>query len=181
MRRTGTEEQERAVRADPGAEGTGHRPALVPGQKAPEGLTAGGQGIPYPRSASGLAVVLDRRSYRNKACGGMRTAASVDAALAHRPSTRSARQRRPCGEGAATAPRYRDRGGPRLWHPARATGWRRDRAGTCAAGGGIAGSASHPVIPWAPTDPGRAKRVRRGPRFTCCALRGHCPAPSSTP
>lgn len=89
MRRTGTEEQERAVRADPGAEGTGHRPALVPGQKAPEGLTAGGQGVPYPRSASGLAVVLDRRSYRNKACGGTRTAASVDAALAHRPSTRS--------------------------------------------------------------------------------------------
>lgn len=48
MRRTGTEEQERAVRADPGAEGTGHRPALVPGQKAPEGLTAGGRGSPTP-------------------------------------------------------------------------------------------------------------------------------------
>lgn len=48
MRRTGTEEQERAVRADPGAEGTGHRPALVPGRKAPEGLTAGGRGSPTP-------------------------------------------------------------------------------------------------------------------------------------
>lgn len=94
VRRTGKKEQGRAVRADPGTEGTVPLSSRdrKPRDRRPRGLAVGVRGIPYLRSASGLPVVLDRSSYRNKACGGTRTTASVDGALTHQMSTRSAQQ-----------------------------------------------------------------------------------------
>lgn len=174
VRRTGKKEREGAVRADPGAEGTVALDcrALVRGQKAPEGWPRGA-GCPLPqerlgpRGGPGQELVQGqglRRDENRGQCGRG----------AHPPAERGPpRSLRPCGEGTATAPLHRFTDGPaeaRGCYPPRTPGRRRDRAGTCPAGGVIADSGSHRVIPWAPAVGCRAKRVQRGPGVTCCAL-----------
>lgn len=163
VRRTGKKEREGAVRADPGAEGTVCRGALVRGQKAPEGWPRGA-GCPLPqerlgpRGGPGQELVQGqglRRDENRGQCGRG----------AHPPAERGAPGRH--GHRPASLLYGRDRGGPRLL-PAQdpgtakgpswdVPGWRSNRRSRL--------TPRHSLGPR-----GRTQSQARGPGVTCCAL-----------